>query len=236
MTRNRSTNKHPAPQAKCAKILIVDDHPLIREGLRARIASQPDIKVCGEASSVDEGIALMRKSAPELIILDLALKRSHGLELIKRVRAEGCRNKILVVSAYPESLFAERALRAGADGYINKQALQSHMVEAIHTVLRGERYLSSAMSQRLMAQAIEGKTERSGIDALSDRELQIFELIGQGHSTSEIAKLLHLSVHTIETHREKIRTKLGLRNGTELMLRAVQWQVHRGEGGEPAPV
>jgi DNA-binding NarL/FixJ family response regulator len=125
-------------------------------------------------------------------------------------------------------VFAERALRAGAAGYINKQALQNHVVEAIHAVLRGERYLSSAMSQRLMAQAIQGKAERSGIDALSDRELQIFELIGEGRSTSEIAKRLHLSIHTIETHREKIRAKLGLRNGTELMLRAVQWQLHRG--------
>ena len=223
-------------RARCARILVVDDHPLIREGLRARIAAQPDIEVCGEASTVDEGMALIRAKEPELIILDLALMKSHGLELIKRVRAEGFNPKILVVSAYPESLFAERALRAGADGYINKQALQSHVVEAIRAVLRGERYLSSAMSQRLMAQAIEGKMERSGVVALSDRELQIFELIGQGHSTSEIANVLHLSVHTIETYREKIRRKLGLRNGTELMLRAVQWQLYKGEEGEVAAV
>src|SRR5262245_34013948 len=120
MSPNQSTKKHSRPAARCARILVVDDHPLIREGLRARIATQPDIEVCAEAATVDEGIDLMRSKEPELIILDLALKKSHGLELIKRVRAEGGKTKILVVSAYPDSLFAERALRAGANGYINK--------------------------------------------------------------------------------------------------------------------
>lgn len=207
------------------RILIVDDHPLVREGLRARIGTQPDMEVCCESSTAAEGLTLVRQNRPDLAIVDLALKEGHGLDLIKMIRHAGLDTKILVISAYPESLFAERALRAGANGYINKQALQSRVLEAIRSVLRGELYLSSDLSRRLMTQAIENKGRGKGLATLTDRELQIFELIGRGESTKTIANQLNLSVHTIETHREKIRGKLGLRNGTELMLHAVQWQM-----------
>jgi len=148
--------------------------------------------------------------------------------LIKRVVAAGVNTRMLVVSAYDESFFAERALRAGALGYINKQELQGRVVEALRTVLRGERYLSAVMAQRLIAQAIGSKVAQGGTETLTDRELQIFQLIGRGKSTREIARELNVSVHTIDSHREHIRAKLDLHNGTELIQRAVQWHFENG--------
>jgi DNA-binding NarL/FixJ family response regulator len=206
-----------------ARVLIVDDHPLVREGLSARIAAQSDMQVCGEASDVDEALTLLRTAYPVLMIIDLARKSGLGLDLIKRVKKDAAQTKMLVVSAYEEALFAERALRAGAHGYINKQEAQEKVIDAIRAVLRGECYLSVAMTQRLVGQAIGRISEPYGIASLSDRELEIFRLIGLGKTTRSIAQQLHLSIHTIETHREKIRVKLNLRNGAELMQRAVQW-------------
>lgn len=216
----------PASAVKKIHVVIVDDHPLVREGLRARLARQSGMEVCGEAATMTEALMLIRATQPQLVIVDLALKQGHGLDLIKRIRLERHPAKILVMSAYPETLFAERALRAGAQGYISKDALQEHVIDAIHAVLRGEPFLSAAMSKRLMAQVLTPHNKRRGLESLTDREMQIFELIGQGVSTSEIAARLTLSVHTIETHREKIRHKLHLRNGTELVVRAVEWQLN----------
>jgi DNA-binding NarL/FixJ family response regulator len=210
-------------QPYASSVLIVDDHPLVREGLTARISSQPDLTVCGEAGSVDEALELLKTEFVSLIIVDLALKNGHGLELIKAVQKSGAETRMLVVSAYEDSLFAERALRAGAHGYINKQEVQENVIEAIRTVLRGERYLSAEMTQRLLEQAVGGAQELRGVATLTDRELEIFELIGRGKRTSAIAQLLGLSIHTIESHREHIRAKLRLQNGTELLQRAVQW-------------
>ena len=227
MSNSRSTIATAEGQRRSrmhrARVLIVDDHPLVREGLTARISAQPDMEVCGEAADVDEALALLHTVNPALMIVDLALKSSHGVDLIKKVRREGAQTKMLVVSAYDESLFAERALRAGADGYINKQEAQEKVIDAIRVLLRGERYLSAEMTQRLLGQALSGKPDRHGVANLSDRELEIFRLIGLGKSTRSIAQQLHLSVHTIETHRENIRAKLDLRNAAELMQRAVQW-------------
>src|ERR1700761_240691 len=143
-------------------IAIVDDHPLVREGLAARISAQPDMEVCGEADDIESAMELIVTKRPALVIVDIALRDGHGIDLIKRIVAAGINTRMLVVSAYDESLFAERALRAGALGYINKQELQGRVVEAIRTVLRGERYLSSAMAQRLIAQAIGGRTHHGG--------------------------------------------------------------------------
>jgi DNA-binding NarL/FixJ family response regulator len=209
-------------------IAIVDDHPLVREGLAARIADQPDMEVCGEADGIESALELILAKRPALVIVDIALRDGHGIDLIKRIVAAGVNTRMLVVSAYDESLFAERALRAGALGYINKQELQGKVVEALRTVLRGERYLSSAMAQRLIAQAIGSKAAQGGTEALTDRELQIFQLVGRGKSTREIANELNVSVHTIDSHREHIRAKLDLRNGTELIQRAVQWHIENG--------
>ncbi len=209
-------------------IAIVDDHPLVREGLAARISAQPDMEVCGEADGIESALELILARRPALVIVDIALRDGHGIDLIKRIVAAGVDTRMLVVSAYDESLFAERALRAGALGYINKQELQGKVVEALRTVLRGERYLSSAMAQRLIAQAIGSKAAQGGTEALTDRELQIFQLVGRGKSTREIANELNVSVHTIDSHREHMRAKLGLRSGTELIQRAVQWHMENG--------
>jgi DNA-binding NarL/FixJ family response regulator len=210
------------------RIAIVDDHPLVREGLAARISAQPDMEVCGEADDIESAMELIVSTRPSLVIVDIALRDGHGIDLIKRIVAAGINTRMLVVSAYDESLFAERALRAGALGYINKQELQGKVVEALRTVLRGERYLSSAMAQRLIAQAIGSRAAQGGTEALTDRELQIFQLVGRGKSTREIANELNVSVHTIDSHREHIRAKLDLRSGTELIQRAVQWHIENG--------
>ena len=209
-------------------IAIVDDHPLVREGLAARISAQADMEVCGEADDIESAMEMIVARRPALVIVDIALRDGHGIDLIKRIVAAGINTRMLVVSAYDESLFAERALRAGALGYINKQELQGKVVEALRTVLRGERYLSTAMAQRLIAQAIGSKAAAGGMEALTDRELQIFQLVGRGKSTREIANELNVSVHTIDSHREHIRAKLDLRSGTELIQRAVQWHIENG--------
>jgi DNA-binding NarL/FixJ family response regulator len=206
-----------------SRVAIVDDHPLVREGLAARISAQPDLEMCGEASDIDGALALMRETQPDLLIIDLALKGGSGLELIKRLTSGGSAPRILVVSAYEEEVFAERVLRAGAQGYLNKQELQGSVIDAIRAVLRGDLAISACMSQRLASQALSRPRAARGLEALSDRELQVFELIGRGASTRGIAEQLNLSVHTVESHRENIRLKLHLRNGTELLRSAVLW-------------
>ena len=220
-------DQRPAAAGRVS-IAIVDDHPLVREGLAARICAQPDMEVCGEAEGIESALELIMIKRPALVIVDIALRDGHGIDLIKRIAATGINTRMLVVSAYDESLFAERALRAGALGYINKQELQGKVVEALRTVLRGERYVSTAMAQRLIAQAIGSKAAQGGIETLTDRELQIFQLVGRGKSTREIAHELNVSVHTIDSHREHIRAKLDLHNGTELIQRAVQWHIENG--------
>lgn len=225
MARGRqveSALRHKSARER-ASIAIVDDHPLVREGLAARISAQPDLQVCCEARDPAEALALIRNGQPDLVILDLAFRSGSGLELIKMLTTDGAKTRILVVSAYDEELFAERALRAGAHGYLNKQELQGSVLEAIRTVLRGEVYVSAAIAQRLASQAISSGRAPRGLEGLTDREMQVFELIGRGAGTRSIAEALNLSVHTIESHRENIRMKLNLRNGAELMRQAVMW-------------
>jgi DNA-binding NarL/FixJ family response regulator len=209
-----------------AQVLIVDDHPLVREGLAARLSSQPGLQVCGEAATVDEALALARAMRPALVIVDLALRNGSGLDLIKQLARErgAPRPRILVVSAYEGGLLAERALHAGAHGYINKQELQGSLLEAVRTVLGGSNYLGPELKQRFIDHAfISHRPARSGIEALSDRELQVFQLIGAGKSTRAIARQLHVSIHTVESHREKIRLKLNLHDGSELLQAAIEW-------------
>lgn len=215
---------------RVTRILIVDDHPLMREGLGVRIAQQPDLEVCGEADSVTSALAQVRALHPDMVLVDIQLPDSNGIELIKELHSQFPRIRILVITAFDELLYAERALRAGAHGFVNKRELQGHVLEAIRAVAGGDRYLSAAMTQRMLSQAINGKKEDSAdpVERLSDRELEVFQLIGQGYSTSAIADQLMLSVHTIDTHREKIRHKLGVKNGVELTVRAVQWMLEKG--------
>jgi len=206
------------------KILIVDDHSMVREGLRLRISAFPDLDVCGEATTEDEAIEMVKQIHPDLVIVDISLKSGHGIELIKRIKAISPNIKILVASGFQESLYAERALRAGALGYLNKQDSGEKVIEAIRTVLRGERYVSAEITQRLVSQALGNRSESTDpIDLLTDRELEIFRLIGSGKTSAAIAEELLLSTHTIDTHRENIKRKLGLKNAAELSCHAVQF-------------
>ncbi|MBI2478886.1 MAG: response regulator transcription factor [Planctomycetia bacterium] len=202
----------------------------MRVGLAARISPQPDMEICGEAASVDEALAQVKATSPDLCIIDMQLVDSHGIDLIKAIHTRFPSTKMLVVSAFDESLYAERALRAGAHGYINKRELQDNILAALRTVIDGQRYLSPKTTQQLVAQLIGSKDsiDADPIQRLSDRELEIFQLIGHGTTTGAIARQLHLSPHTIDTHREKIKHKLNLKNAAELQRAATQWMLENG--------
>jgi len=211
---------------KPVKILIVDDHPMVREGLAVRISKHRDMQVCGEAADVADAVKLVRETQPDLIIVDISLKDSSGLELIKQVKAQNNEVKMLVSSMHDEQLYAERALRAGAMGYINKQAMPESVIDAIRQVMAGKIYVSSQIADRLLSRSLGRRPWDAGgspEEVLSDRELEVFGLIGRGLSTREIAGKLGRSVHTIESHRENIKQKLKIARGVELNHRAVQW-------------
>lgn len=213
-----------------ARILIVDDHPVVRSGLRMLIDDEPDLFVCGEAGDADEAIRVLDAQKPDLVIVDLSLKGSSGLELIKRIKSRESGSKMLVSSMFDESLYAERVLNAGALGYVSKQEAMEKVIEAIRCVLSGRVYLSAAMSDRMLHRLTRDHQvpERSPVETLSDRELEVFEAIGRGRTTGEIAAHLHLSVKTVETHREKIKAKLGLKSAAELYQYAVRWVLEHG--------
>jgi DNA-binding NarL/FixJ family response regulator len=211
------------------RILVVDDHPLVRRGLRELVADEPDLEVCGEADDVAQALRQVATTHPDIVIVDLTLKSGHGLDLVQEIRALDKQIKVLVSSMHDESLFAERALRAGATGYISKQEPPEKLIDAIRQVLRGEICLSSRMSNRLLHRLTTGEPlEQNPIASLSDRELEVFEMIGQGISTKQIARKLDLSYKTIETHRQKIKSKLNLKNSTELSRHATQWVLESG--------
>lgn len=220
----------PELQPQAAQILIVDDHPMVREGLAVRISNQPDLEVCGEAANVSDALQLVEQLQPDLVIIDISLKDGHGLDLIKQIRLRDERVKMLVSSMHDEALFAERALRAGAMGYINKQEAPEKVVAAIRQVLVGKMVFSSQMTERMLHRAVGRplQVRQSPIETLTDRELEVFELIGRGLTTRKIANQLGLSVHTIETHREKIKSKLKLKNSAELGRQALQWVLESG--------
>ncbi len=199
------------------RILLVDDHPMMRDGLSMRITAQAGWEVCGMAATEDEGFALISQEKPDLVLVDISLGKGNGIDLIKRVQSRNPTVKFLAISAYQESLYAERAMRAGALGYLNKQETNEKLIEAIRTVLKGERFLSEALRSRLVASAL-GNTpvEQDPIARLSDREKEIFRLIGEGLTTGAIANQLLLSTHTIDTHREHIKRKLNVATAAEL--------------------
>jgi DNA-binding NarL/FixJ family response regulator len=209
-----------------ARVLIVDDHPAVREALAIRIGRQPDLQVCGEAADVSTALRLIGEARPSVVVVDISLKSGDGLDLIKRVKDRNKEVRILVCSMHSESLYAERALRAGALGYINKDQATDRIVDAIRRVREGKIYLSDEMAERVMRRAVGGsndKLARSPVDALADRELAVFRLVGAGVKTADIAKQMHLSVKTVETYRDRIRQKLGLTDGTKLAHYATQW-------------
>jgi DNA-binding NarL/FixJ family response regulator len=211
------------------RILIVDDHPLVRQGLAFSLAAQGAFEVCGEAGSESEAMALAEEKHPDLTIVDITLKSGNGIDLIKQLKERHPKLKILVVSAFQESLYGERALRAGALGYLNKQETNTKLLEAIEVVMRGDRYVSTELSRRLITQALTHPGEcNEPAQLLTNRELEVFRLIGQGLTSGAIANQLHLSRHTIDTHRENIKRKLGARDAGELNRQAVQWLLENG--------
>jgi len=219
-TRTTNTNK------PTAKVMIVDDHPAVREALAIRIGSEIDLDVCGEADDLEEALQIAASTQPDVAILDISLKTGSGIDLIKRLRAHDDKIRMIVWSMYSEELFAERALRAGAMGYLTKEKGTGQIIEAIREVLAGNVYLSEALTKKLLKRTVGQPLKDSGrgdIDALSDRELDVFRLIGQGLKTQEIALQLHLSVNTVETYRDRIRAKLNLSDGLELTRCAMQW-------------
>ena len=205
--------------------MIVDDHPLFRKGLEQLIHSDSAFAVCGEANNASEAMDVIRKLNPDLAIVDLSLPGANGIELIKNIRAEFPKLPILVLSMHDESLYALRALRAGAEGYVMKHEAMANVIQAIHEVFNGRPYLSPAMAAQVITKFAHrgSQSEADAVERLSDRELEILELIGKGKEVRQIAKLLHLSPKTVETHRAHIKEKLNLQNARQVARFAVQW-------------
>ena len=216
---------------KRARVLIVDDHPSVREALSIRIERQPDLEVCGQAEDVNEALALIDSTQPDVAVIDITLKTGSGIDLIKSVAARNLSVRMLVWSSHSESLYAERALQAGALGYVSKDQATDVIVAAIQRVLQGKLYLSEAMHQALVERRF-GRAPNQGsralLDCLSDRELEVFRLIGQGVKNTDIAKMLHIAAKTVETYRFRIREKLNLKDATALTHHATLWAVENG--------
>jgi DNA-binding NarL/FixJ family response regulator len=215
----------PSSSETRKRILLVDDHPIVRQGLSALLEHEPDLEICGEADDPDVGLDRIEELRPDIVLSDLSFGGLSGIEFIKDIRARWPKLPVLILSMHDEVHYADRALRAGAMGYIMKQAGGSRVIEAIRQVVSGQIYLSPEVTTQLVRTAIDGpqETASSPIDQFSDRELEVFALIGQGLSTRQIAKKLHLSTKTIDSHRSKIKSKLNLKNSTELVHHAIRW-------------
>ena len=209
-------------------VFVIDDHPLLRQGLAMLINQQADMRVCGEAEDMRVAMQCIVQLNPDIIVLDISLKGPDGLEVLKTIRATNPDLPVLVLSMHDEAAYAARAVRARANGYIMKQEATEKVLVAIRRILDGEIYLSDAMSKKLLQQFIEGNSSpmESRVAALSDRELEVFRLIGEGRATREIAQELHLSVKTVETYQAHIKEKLGLKSGRELIQQAIQWKIN----------
>lgn len=214
-----------ADAANPSRILIVDDHPIFREGLRQLIDNERDLKVCGETPDAESALQAIGELSPDLAIVDITLGGANGIDLIKNIKAKHEELPVLVVSMHDESLYAERSLRAGALGYVMKHEPAKIVKLAIRKTLKGEIYLSERMSSSMLARVVTGKSEphASPIDSLSDRELEVFQMLGQGKSVRQIAEGLDLSIPTINSFRNRIKEKLHLKSSTEVMLHAIQW-------------
>ncbi|MFQ5990413.1 MAG: response regulator [Candidatus Methylomirabilales bacterium] len=212
------------------RILIVDDHPVVREGLATIINQQAELMVCGEAEDAQTALEAVSTLQPDLVIVDISLKGINGIELIKQLQRQYEKIPVLVMSMHDESLYVERVLRAGARGYIMKQEGTEKVVTAVQRVLAGEVYVSDAMGKKLLRTFQEGRPDPGApsVERLSDRELEVFRLIGQGYSTRQIAETLHVSVKTVNTYRQHIKEKLKLKSGSDLLRHAIHWV--QGEG------
>lgn len=219
------------------RVFIVDDHPIVRNGLAQLINQEEDLEVCGEAGDAAGATEGILRHAPDIVLLDISLEGSSGLTVAKGLRTRGSDAAVLVLSMHDETVYAERALRAGVRGYIMKQARPDDVLKAIREVLAGGVYLSEQVKSRLVQDLLDGARpardrRKPGVRRLSDRELEIYRMVGAGNSTRQIADHLKVSPKTVETHRENIKHKLGLKNATELLYHAIRW-VEAGASGAP---
>jgi DNA-binding NarL/FixJ family response regulator len=219
-----------SPTVPKKKILIVEDHPLFRAMLVQLIGREPGMMVCGEADNIKDALTLIGRTHPDAAILDLTLRGSSGLELIKELKAQDIGLPVLVLSMHAEKLYAERVLRAGAKGYVSKQESPAEVVEAIRKVLDGHIYTSERVTETILKRL--GRADKavqpSGVDLLSDREIEVFQLVGRGLNSREIAGQLNLGATTVDSYRARIKEKLGIRNAAELYQRAAQWLAESG--------
>jgi DNA-binding NarL/FixJ family response regulator len=207
------------------KVFLVDDHPLVREWLTQLIQHENDLTVCGEAEDTHEALDKITASKPDIVIADISLKTTHGLELVKDLQVRFPSLPVLILSMHDESLYAERVLRAGAKGYITKQEATKKILPAIRQVLSGQIYISEKMASRMVHKMVLGRAQeqKTPIERLTDRELEVFQLIGSGQGTRRIAAELHLGIKTVESYRARIKEKLKLEDGTQLLQQAIQW-------------
>jgi len=210
-----------------AKVLLVDDHPIVRQGLALMIEREPDLTICGEAEEARTALQLIEFLKPAILILDLSLNGPSGIEIIRFIRQTDAGLRILVLSMYDDLAYAERALKAGANGYIMKQEATEKVLVAVRRILGGEVYVSDRVANKMLKRFAGAESVRlkSPLDGLTDREMEVFRLIGEGHGTREISDQLHLSVKTVETYQSHIKEKLGLKNARELTHNAIQWVV-----------
>jgi DNA-binding NarL/FixJ family response regulator len=220
------------PVSNKLKVLLVDDHPITRQGMKALVNQQSNLEVVGEADNAPYAIELVSKLQPDLAIVDIALKTTNGIELTKNIKVQAPNLPVLIVSMHDEGLYAERALRAGAMGYLMKQEASEKIVAAITRLLQGEIYLSDKIKEKMLHRFVNKKGDNMvfSIDTLSDREMEVFQLIGNGYSTRQIAQKLNLSSKTIDSYREHLKLKLQLEAGKDLVRYAIQWMK-----SEPAP-
>jgi DNA-binding NarL/FixJ family response regulator len=208
-----------------SRIFIVDDHPLVREWLGTLINQQADLTVCGEGGSASDGLKLIAETKPHVAIVDISMEGGSGIELIKNIKATCPDVAVIVLSMHDELLFSERALRAGARGYIMKRAATKNVLQALRTVLQGNLYISNGIAKMMAEKFLDGKAPATGslVDLLSDRELEVFQLLGHGRGTRQIAEEMHVSFRTVQAFCARIKEKLKLASATELLREAVRW-------------
>ena len=217
----------PRTAAAKRRVFVVDDHPIVRQGLALMIDQEPDLEVCGEAEEARSALAAIADTRPDVLLLDISLPGPDGIELLKTIRATDPELPVLVLSMHDESVYAERALRAGANGYIMKQEATENVLVALRRILRREMYVSDRVASAMLRQIASGagKPSQAPIERLSDRELEVFRLIGEGHGTRQIADELHLSVKTVESYQAHIKEKLALQSSRDLVQRAIEWRL-----------
>jgi DNA-binding NarL/FixJ family response regulator len=230
MSATYKTQNHISQNQAVAKkrILVVDDHPIVRQGLSLLLNREPDLVVCGEAEEATGAMHVLASARPDVLIVDISLTGPDGLDLLKNIRITHPTLPVLILSMHEESIYAERALRAGANGYIMKQEATEKVLVAVRRILSGEIYVSDRIANKMLKHYITGSRtlRNSSIADLSDRELEVFRLIGDGHGTRRIAEELHLSIKTVESYQAHIKEKLSLRSARELMQHAIQWNMN----------